>query len=111
MIAELKRQYDIVLIDTPAVGNSADAIRVASLADTTVVVVRRDTANTDDVVATIARLRADGRKVSGIVLNSDRKCGRSPKIDIPLPQIQLVSESVVKKIASRAKSRSSIAKA
>jgi uncharacterized protein involved in exopolysaccharide biosynthesis/Mrp family chromosome partitioning ATPase len=111
MIAELKRQYDIVLIDTPAVASSADAIRVASLADTTVVVVRRDTANTDDVVATIARLRADGRKVSGLVLNSDRKRARSPKIDIPLPQIQLVSESVVRKIASRAKSRSSIAKA
>lgn len=111
MIADLKQQYDIVLIDTPAVSCSADAIRVASLADTTVLVVRRDTANTDDVVAAIARLRADGRKVSGIVLNSDRQRGGSASIDAPPPPIQLVSEKVVKKISSHAKSRSFIAKA
>jgi capsular exopolysaccharide synthesis family protein len=111
MIADLKRQYDIVLIDTPAVSSSADAIRVASLADTTVLVVRRDTANTDDVVATVARLRADGRKVSGIVLNSDRKRGRTAIVDTPPPPIQLVPAEAIKKIASQAKSRSFIAKA
>ena len=109
LISQLKRQYDIVLIDTPAVSSRADAIRVASLADTTVLVVRRDTANTDDVVAAVGRLRADGRKVCGIVLNSD---GRGKPADIgnsPLP-IRPVAASVVKKMASYAKSRS-VAKA
>ncbi len=110
MIAELKRQYDIVLIDTPAVNNSADAIRVASLADTTVVVVRRDTANTDDVTAAVARLRADGRKVSGIVLNSDKKAGISAYADMPPPPIPLVARRAAKKIAGHVKS-GSIAKA
>lgn len=111
MIAELKRQYDIVLIDTPAVCSSADAIRVASLADTTVIVVRRDTANTDDVTAAIARLRADGRKVSGIVLNSDPQRGVPTKIDTPLPPSHPVSEGNVKEMAGYTKSRSYIAKA
>ncbi|MEK1886694.1 MAG: polysaccharide biosynthesis tyrosine autokinase [Phyllobacterium sp.] len=110
MIAELKRQYEIVLIDTPAVSSSADAIRVASLADATAFVVRRDTANMDDVVAAVTRLRADGRKVCGIVLNSVRRSGKAPRVDAPPPPIQLVRESVVKKMAGHTKSRS-VAKA
>ncbi|SFI66066.1 MULTISPECIES: polysaccharide biosynthesis tyrosine autokinase [unclassified Phyllobacterium] len=112
MIAQLKRQYDIVLIDTPALNNGADAIRVSALVDTTIVVVRRDTARTDMVVAAVNRLRADGRKISGIVLNSDRRKGKAGHIDTSLPKIKLASPQVIKKIAGHVKkSRSFTAKA
>ncbi|TXR48326.1 GumC family protein [Phyllobacterium endophyticum] len=104
LIAQLKRQYDIVLIDTPALSNSADAIRAASLADTTVLVVRRDTAKMEDVITAITRLRADGRKVSGIVLNSDHH-SRPVSLRAPLASTHLVSGQVVKKIAGYTKAR------
>jgi capsular exopolysaccharide synthesis family protein len=111
MIAELKRQYDIVLIDTPAISNSADAIRAASLADTTVLVVRRDVAKMEDVVTAVTKLRADGRKVSGIVLNSDHESRGPVALSAPLAPGKLVSGRVVKEIADYAKTRSSTAKA
>ena len=110
MIAELKRQYDIVLIDTPAISNSTDAIRAASLADTTVLVVRRDTTKMEEVVAAVTKLRADGRKVSGIVLNSDHES--RPIISSAVRSLSpLVSGRVVKEIADYTKSLSSTAKA
>lgn len=112
MIAQLKRQYDIVLIDTPAVGSSADAIRVAALADATVLVVRRDTANSNDVMAAVSRLRSAGRTVCGVVLNSDRQRGKSKDVGSPPSPIRPVADIVVKKMAGYAKSRSrSVAKA
>lgn len=111
MIAQLKRQYDIVLIDTPAVSSGADAIRISALVDTTVVVVRRDTARADQVVAAITRLRADGRKIGGIVLNGDRRRGKVAKNDTPFLPMQLAPQKMVKKIAGHVKSRSFTAKA
>ncbi|MGH6862603.1 MAG: AAA family ATPase, partial [Phyllobacterium sp.] len=110
MIAELKRKYDIVLVDTPAVCSGADAIRVASLADTTVIVVRQDTARTDAIIAAVTRLHADGRKVSGIVLNSDRQKTEPMNLQSGLSPARLISGSTIRfgKIGY-AKPRSSIA--
>ncbi len=104
MIAELKRQYDIVLIDTPALSNSADAIRAASLADTTVLVVRRDVAKLEGVITAITKLRADGRKVSGIVLNCDHESRGPVALSAPLAASKLVSgRRVVKQMADYTK--------
>lgn len=111
MIAELKRQYDIVLIDTPAVCSSTDAIRIASLADTTVFVVRQDTARTDHIVAAITRLRADGRKISGIVLNSSPQGAKPASLPVGLVPNRLIPGRAVTKIAGYAKPRSSTVKA
>ncbi|SDP38237.1 capsular exopolysaccharide family [Phyllobacterium sp. OV277] len=110
LINTLKQQYDIVLIDTPAVCLSADAIRVASLADTTLLVARCDKANTDDIISAVKMLTSEGRKLSGIVINSDQSVRDISQTD-QLPPANAIAKRFVKEIASYARSRSSVVKA
>ncbi|MCT6839268.1 MAG: CpsD/CapB family tyrosine-protein kinase, partial [Bifidobacteriales bacterium] len=109
VINALKHQYDVVLIDTPAVSLGADAIRVASLADTTILVAQCERANMDDILNAVKVLSSDGRRLSGIVINSDPsiKDASPPDHQPPAPA---TAKRFVLEIASHKKLRSSAAK-
>lgn len=109
VINALKHQYDVVLIDTPAVCLGADAIRVASLADTTILVAQCERANMDDILNAVKILSSDGRKLNGIVINSDPSIKDASPPD-HLPPAPATAKRFVLEIASYKKLRSSAAK-
>jgi capsular exopolysaccharide synthesis family protein len=65
----LRRQYAVILIDTPPVMHVADSRVVAQLADATVLVVRAGQTTRDAAHASEQRLVSDGTRVLGVVLN------------------------------------------
>lgn len=73
LLDELKEEYDLILVDTPALSTGADAIRIASLADMTIIVVHREKARADDVVAAIGRLSVETSGHNCIVLNGSAR--------------------------------------
>ena len=76
---EMKRRYDLVLIDGPTAADGFDLLRVASFSDTVAFVINPDIAKITEVEASIKKLRLTNRPISGIVLNGiRRKRHRSP---------------------------------
>lgn len=73
LLDELKEEYDLILVDTPALSVGADAIRIASLADMSIFVVHREKARADHVVASLGKLSVETTGHNGIVLNCGRK--------------------------------------
>ncbi|MDX3924409.1 MAG: polysaccharide biosynthesis tyrosine autokinase [Shinella sp.] len=69
LIAELKRRYDLVLIDMPSAASGFDMMRIAALADTTLVVVRDEDARVAKAMALMRRMRAAGQSIGGVILN------------------------------------------
>jgi uncharacterized protein involved in exopolysaccharide biosynthesis/MinD-like ATPase involved in chromosome partitioning or flagellar assembly len=70
LIAELKRRYDLVLIDMPSAASGFDMMRISALADSTIVVVRDESRHVSKAIALMRRMRAAGQSTSGIILNS-----------------------------------------
>jgi Mrp family chromosome partitioning ATPase len=68
LIAEVKKSFDYVVIDTPPVGPVIDAVIVAGLADKTIFVVRWAATARDRVQAAVQKVSAQ-KRVGGIVLN------------------------------------------
>lgn len=72
LIEELKRQFDYVLIDTPDLEGSADALHIAMAADASLFVVRADMARPESLVTATENLAACQRRPLGLVLNRFR---------------------------------------
>ena len=72
LIEDLKRRFDFVLIDTPDLEGSSDALHAATAADTSLFVVRADTAGPERIVAAMETLTACQRQPLGVVLNRFR---------------------------------------
>jgi Mrp family chromosome partitioning ATPase len=70
LLAELRRKYDVVLLDTPPLLAVSDAIPLMSLVDVTVLVCRVGKSTTDDAerLMNLARRVPDAR-VAGLVVN------------------------------------------
>jgi capsular exopolysaccharide synthesis family protein len=77
LLAKLKGQYDMVLIDTPPMLRMADARLIGRLADAVILVARAQHTTRDAIVAAYQRLAEDRIRVLGTILN-DWDPKRSP---------------------------------
>ena len=66
---DLKEKADFVIIDTPPISVSADAISIAGIADTTVLVVRTDCVSVEDINEVILNISDAGANFEGCILN------------------------------------------
>lgn len=66
----LKEKADFVIIDTPPITVSADAVTVAEVADATILVVRTDCAPVEDINEAILDISEAGGKLEGCILNN-----------------------------------------
>jgi Mrp family chromosome partitioning ATPase len=67
LFKELEQHFDFILIDAPAILDSADAQRIASIVDGTVMVTRAGQTNHTDVTDALKLIPLESRL--GIVLN------------------------------------------
>lgn len=74
--AELKREYDFVVFDTPDMLSAADAAILGRLADGVVIVAAQAQTGTPQLVVTLDSLEKAGAYVFGIVLN---RAGAHPR--------------------------------
>ena len=71
-IAELRQEFEFVLIDAPPVTRYADALALGQLADGLVLVVEAGLTRRDETTAAVATLRASGISILAAVLNQAR---------------------------------------
>jgi len=69
ILAELKQQYDIILIDTPPINLAADAGILNSIVDGSILIVRSGRTSTKDMKTAIKLLKKAQDNLLGIVLN------------------------------------------
>lgn len=69
MIEEAKKQFDLILIDTPPIISVADALTVCKNADASIMTVRSGKTKKSVVKDCIKRLQMTGKPVLGVVLN------------------------------------------
>lgn len=72
LIEELRKRFDHVILDTPPAGAIADALVVAPLADSVLVVARSGKVDRTALVHTLERLSNAGGRVRGVILNRAR---------------------------------------
>lgn len=78
MVRNLRKDYDIVLMDTSPVGQVADTMSLNKLADVAFLVVRFDSASMESIREALGRLNKSGMKIMGCVVNSVNEL-RNPK--------------------------------
>jgi len=69
MLEELRRKYDVIIIDTPPVLIVPDARVIAQNVDATVFVVKWDKTERQQVIGALREFESVGKPVSGLVLN------------------------------------------
>jgi receptor protein-tyrosine kinase len=69
LITELRRQYDFIVIDTPAVSLYADALQVATVAQRVVVVSRTEATSFKSMKDMLRRLAVTESKILGAVIS------------------------------------------
>lgn len=69
MLATLRQLFDFVLIDTPPLTVSAEATRIAGMADATLLVARWRSTSAGDLVAAVRQFTLCGIKPTGIVVD------------------------------------------
>ncbi len=69
ILSELKRRFDVILIDAPPLLPVTDAALLADQADGAILVVRHGRTTVDDVQAAVERLHAVGEEPVGAILN------------------------------------------
>jgi polysaccharide biosynthesis transport protein len=69
ILAQLREQYDVVIIDTPPVLVAADAAAVAAITDGTLLVIRAGRTQRDAARRTLQQLQVVGAHVVGFVVN------------------------------------------
>jgi len=67
-LKDLETQYDVVIIDTPPFLSSADGLVVASLANSTILVVQRGRTSLDEVRRAAEDLQSVGASVRGVLV-------------------------------------------
>lgn len=65
----MRGKMDFVIVDTPPLSVSADAVNLSAMVDETILVVRTDRVLTEDINDHILTLRSAGGKLAGCVLN------------------------------------------
>jgi succinoglycan biosynthesis transport protein ExoP len=70
LITRLRRDFDVIIIDTPPVSSLSDARFLGRVADGTVLVVRAGVTARDAAIASRRRLSADGIPLLGTILNA-----------------------------------------
>jgi polysaccharide biosynthesis transport protein len=70
LLARLKREYDVVVIDTPPVNLVTDAAVLSPLVDGIIVVTRAGATGPDALAFAIERLQSVNSRVIGVVLNA-----------------------------------------
>jgi protein-tyrosine kinase len=69
LITEMRRQYDFIVIDTPAVSLYADALQVATVARRVLVVSRSETTSFSSMKDMLRRLAVTESKILGAVIS------------------------------------------
>lgn len=69
-LREIKEKVDFVIIDTPPITVSADAVTIAGVADSTILVVRTDCAPVEDINEAILNITESGGQLEGCILNN-----------------------------------------
>jgi receptor protein-tyrosine kinase len=69
LVTELRRQYDFIVIDTPAVALYADALQIATVAQRVVMVSRTQATSFSAMKDTLRRLAVTESKILGAVIN------------------------------------------
>jgi tyrosine-protein kinase Etk/Wzc len=72
LLAEVRKRFDLVILDTPPLNVLADAASVSALVDGLVLVVRGGVTERDALALTLQRLERTGGHTLGIVLNDVR---------------------------------------
>ena len=75
VLEEARKQYDIIIIDTPPMSVAPDAETVAALCDGALLVVRQNSAPAIQINRAISSMKAVGAPVYGCVLNNVRSSG------------------------------------
>lgn len=75
MIDTLRRDYDYVLLDTASVGQDADTLQIARMADSAVFVIRHDLVWADVIQSCIGILRSSGVGIAGSIVNGISEYG------------------------------------
>lgn len=70
IIEDLKQKYDYVIIDAPPCALVSDPITIASVVDTTILVIKQDTVRTTRIKYAIDSLQSVNANILGCVLNS-----------------------------------------
>jgi len=76
-LAEMRKEFDFVLIDTPALSQYADAVALARMADGMVFVLEANSTRRESAIKVMENLRASQVQILGAVLN---------KRDYPIPE-------------------------
>jgi capsular exopolysaccharide synthesis family protein len=76
--AELRREFDFAIIDTPPIARYTDAIPIAKLADGVVLVIAAESTRREAARAAVVNLRSERIQVLGVVLN---------KRTFPIPEL------------------------
>jgi capsular exopolysaccharide synthesis family protein len=86
LLARSRDIYDIILIDTPPVIGLADAVKIGSVCDGTVVVARLDSITQKQLTAMLTLLAP--LKVLGIIANGAKDSSTRSVYDSPVPDLQ-----------------------
>jgi uncharacterized protein involved in exopolysaccharide biosynthesis/Mrp family chromosome partitioning ATPase len=76
ILDDAKRSYDIILIDTPSSSYGLDLVRITSLSDLVLFVVRPGKTVFKELQALIKRLKAANRTIGGVIFNFSMESGR-----------------------------------
>ena len=93
LLAVLRKQFDVILIDTPPIMPIADARIIGRRADGVILVLRSGSTTREAARAAEDRLIADGSRVLGTVLNRWVVSGRHDYYYAPDPRTRFVPES------------------
>lgn len=80
VLPQLRRSYDLIVIDTPPALAFADAVRLSGVADEALMVVRAGRTTMRTVGSTLEKLRTNGVTVAGTVVN-DVRTGRYRRLN------------------------------
>lgn len=69
LLGELRRSWDLVVLDTPPVCAFADAVLVAGRADAALMMVREGLASRDELAFACGQLEKAGARILGVVAN------------------------------------------
>lgn len=67
---KLKTKADFIIIDTPPIAVSADAVAISEATDATMLVVRTDCAPVEDINEAVLNIKESGGKLEGCILNN-----------------------------------------
>lgn len=69
LLRELTPVYDYILIDTPSAGKTIDAVKIASVCDGIVLVLRYGKTKKKDLAEVVTQLERSGKPILGCVIN------------------------------------------